>query len=652
MDSKTKRIVIWSVGLAVIAVISIAVTGIIYNITHPDITKRQWADLLKERFDYVCESTPNEDDEANGRYIALTSMQVLGEEKLRHLSPAGTDEDALVDLAVKKKLISKGKLKSGMSEKEAEKLIDRLMDFYFSDKYYPQYVETTYADNVLDCTDWTMDTHSEDYGTIIINAEEPIEVGDVLLVKNEWGIALARKVYSCEDRGNQKYVLGTSAISDLSEAVRETSFSGVGDFSYVSALAGGNQKSRADTPAGPALVSAKQPAATLCAGYPALLTANTQVLQGSAASPSINLSIDFEIGVDKEGELDYSITPRINGEFFNPKIPFLGVSKNSAWDDFIDLINQDVSFGADNKYDWDAGVALEGNITFSDLVITASGYVDTVNPLNPNNYVDANVSSDIEISAGINGEIEGTMRIFTMPVPVATNGLIFTQFSVYLVVGADGEITATYALEGAQMGMTLSANRGIQTRHGVDDTDFDITAAAGFHAGARCELNVSILACLTICDPCVDIMGGGSAEVLERHSGYEQYPPCVDLKLFAPTIELKGHNSESSLAYMLIDFLGIEDTVVIVDDDYAYKRFFGAQQHLEENPDGSITKIKGDVRQCTRISKEDLAEVIKEKATEALAEKAEEAATKAREEAENWLQKKIDEWLQKNCGNC
>lgn len=664
MNSKTKRIVIWSVALAVIAAIVIAFIVLLHSVTHPDITKNQWADMLQEHFGYVCDDIAgNGDEEANGRYIAITSMRVLGEERLQHMSPGGTDEDALVDLAVKKKLISKGKLKSGMSEKEAERLIGKLMDFYCSDKYYPQYLNAVYAENVLDATGWTMDSHSDDYGTIIINSPEPIEPGDILLVKNEWGIAFARKVYTSDDRGNQKYVVTTGAVSDAKEVVQEASFSGVGDFSYLLAQTGGKKKSQTNLPVGSSLVSAKQPTAMLCADYPALLTAGNQVINTTASSPSIDLEIEFEIGIDNEGEVSYSITPRINGDFFNPQIPFLGVSSDSALDDFIDLLDSDVDLSGGSKYGFGAEASVNGTLSFQDLTITASGYVDTVNPLNPQNYVDTNVSADIEISAGVSGEMEGTMRVFTMPVPVATNGIFFTQFSVYLVVGADGEVTATYGLEGAHMGMSLSAVRGLQTRHEHDDDDFDITANAGFHVGARCELKVSLLMILPICDPCVDVMAGGSAEVLETRSGYEQYPPCVDLKLFAPTIELKGHNEEDSLAYLLIDFLGIEDTIVIIDDDYAYKRLWGKQVHIEKNLDGTTTSIKGDVRQCTRISKEDLEEVIQEKLNEALAEKAEQAAQKVEEKKEqivqeaeekfmNWLQKKLEEWLQKNCGGC
>ena len=77
--------------------------------------------------------------------------------------------------------------------------------------------------------------HDEDSQTISadINEEVP-QVGEVIMYTDEYGIAHAKTVDAISENGNGNYSLQVSNVEDASQLFNSISFSGAGDFGYLS----------------------------------------------------------------------------------------------------------------------------------------------------------------------------------------------------------------------------------------------------------------------------------------------------------------------------------------------------------------------------------------------------------------------------------
>lgn len=194
--------------------------------------KNAWDALLKEGFGR--ESTPSIAGvgEVTGEYIAETIYEAFDEKRIAIL--AGEEGyDNAVEFAVENGIISRSQVHSVFNEEAARKALQKAWDLYTSDQMYPEYEEIVYKENVVETYDWDVTIDDDNMsGATVITATAPKE-GEILLLKDEYGIVKARKVAQVTDNGSGSYDLELVEVEDISEIAEEISFSGFVDFSSL-----------------------------------------------------------------------------------------------------------------------------------------------------------------------------------------------------------------------------------------------------------------------------------------------------------------------------------------------------------------------------------------------------------------------------------
>lgn len=234
MSEKGQKIFKWVVWILLIVGLSFSCYRWVDKLMNPDITKTEWMSLLGSKIDR--DYTEGHGDEiVTGRDVAVLSMKALGEKRLKYLIDGELTDEKLIDLADELDIVNKNKLDKTYNEKEAEKVLSDLLDYYSDPETYPVYDETEYSDNVIFTNGLDIEVSNDDSGIATITSTgAKLEPGKILLIKNEHGIAEAKKVVSCENSdGENEYIVTMEEIDSLSEVASHFSFSGCSDFSYL-----------------------------------------------------------------------------------------------------------------------------------------------------------------------------------------------------------------------------------------------------------------------------------------------------------------------------------------------------------------------------------------------------------------------------------
>lgn len=665
MNSKWKTAIIWIIGIGVLAlIVFVGMRDTIDRQMNPDITKAEWLSMLEDQFGTAyAEEDGDLDELVDGRFIAISSMTVLGEDRLKSITDEEINDSTMINIAVEKDVVSRKSLNRSFSRDDAGEVIAKLLELYGDPEYYPTYYEPQYKGGVVDITSFVVSDYNSDYTTFTIPRSEDADInnGNIVLIRNEYGIAEARKVIASTDNGDGTVSISATEVDDASDVMESVSFSGAADFSYLKNFvvdendSANGESASVDT--GKTYASVGSPLLLTQTVYAAdgglweRLTEKTAI-QGSETSPYMDFSITIQHRTDEQGDDRWKSTLRYNGETLNPKLFEVKKDYQPESDDA-----HKIDFTEGTWISGDEGKGLNVNIdskteltiAFKNFSVTASGYAEWLDPGDEKNNIDVNVNSDIEITGKIETMAEGRYPLVTVPVPIAvTGGIVSIDFTLYMIVGLDGEVSFTYEINGAHAGMNISTKNGFVIRHGHESTNLSIDLNIEGYAGVRPEVAVCVLEEFKLVDPCMDVTAGASAETLDKHEGFEDYPPCIQLKAYAPTIKLKGHNSESTLAWKIINLLGVDDSVDIIDADYAYSHFFGKQLHIEEELDGSMNVLEGGEEVCTHITQEELSDVLEEKVQEEV--------DNQKQKFNEWIERKIEEWLNQwlaeNCGGC
>ena len=102
---------------------------------------------------------------ATGEFVALTAMKAVGNYKVQiylGLKEAPSKEDYL-ELALEKELISQKMLDKGVTKEEAEEIILKAQDLYYSGLWLDDYVDIQYQQNVLELNAEDILSINEDY---------------------------------------------------------------------------------------------------------------------------------------------------------------------------------------------------------------------------------------------------------------------------------------------------------------------------------------------------------------------------------------------------------------------------------------------------------------------------------------------------------
>ena len=672
MSDRGQRIYKWVVWIIVIALLAGSIYSRTNKFVNPAITRSAWIELLEDRFGKSYNTVlENENDFATGEFRAISSMNMVGDERLRFYIDDSITDEVRKSIAIQKGIVSERELNKEISNNEAEKKLNKILDFYCGPDNYPEYCSARFEDNVINGTDWAVINHDEDYTSLEIEGEvNKVSEGDIILVRNDYGIAVPLEVTNVEDIGNGKLNVTTEEPSEESTVIEAIDFSGVGDFSY---LINGNNGSGnngsdpendeepqdGDGTFGMAYPTGGQPL-LLCSTAPNLVAMgkweeiknavnDKTTIKGNETTPEVDLEIGMVYREDEQDHHKLTITPRMNGELINPKL-----GKGFKWGD----TDKDFTDGADitDRLNVNIDSKLKGTVKFKNMSVTADGYFECLDWDDEKNKVNVHVNADVEFDLTITSGVEGRFRLITIPVPIAaTGGTVAVEVTIMMVVGIDGTVSFTYTINGGKAGIEMSvAEKRVSPIKDCDSTKFDISADAKLEAGIRAVIAVEVANKYALCDPYIEFKAGASAETLEKKKGFEDYPSCIQLKLYAPVVRSGAHYGESTLTYKALNFLGLanKDTFEVINEDTAYNLFFGKQLHIESDEQNTITILEGGEEVCTHLTDEELAKLLEKKAKEELEKKKREAQEKALEQLEKKLEEWLDNWVQKNCGDC
>lgn len=681
MSERGQKIFKWIVWIALIAIIALGIYKKSMKILNPPISRTEWVENLEESFGEEFPQQIGDGNKAATRdFVALTSMVMIGDERLSYYTDNTLTDDERISIAIDKGIVSQNEMDQPISDQDASEILDKVMDLYCGVESFPEYCSIRLEEGTVNGTEWNISNHNEDYTSFEVPKESfSGNEGDVILVRDDLGIAVPLEITAVEDTGSDTVRLETKEVDDSKNVIEAVDFSGAADFSYLlNSLDGGSGESDTGIEEGkangrtglaynpnqagaPMLLCASVPGPTLlAAGWWEDITdkvTEKTTIQGRESTPTANLEVAVQYRVDERDDKRLTITPRLNGKFIDPK---LGKGYKREWtvpsDD--EQVKVDFTDGADlsDRTNVNIDTKIKGTIKFKNLSVTADGYFECLDWDDQKNRVNVYVNSDIECDLKISQGVEGRFKLVTLDLPIAaTGGTVAVDVTFYMVVGLNGEVTFTYEINGGHAGVEISvANGTITPVKSCKSKEFNLDAKVSLEAGFRGVVGVTVCNKYFLCDPYVDIKAGASAETLDKKEGFEDVPACMQLKLYAPLIKIGAHYGESTLAYKAINFIGWagKDSFEIINADKAYSDFWGKQMHVEVAEDGNLVGITGGEEVCTHIKDVDLREELEKKAQEELDKKKQEAQKKIQEEIERRLEEMLNQWLEENCGGC
>lgn len=166
---------------------------------------------------------------ATGRFIALTAMRTIGEDKLKNcLDIKGkiTDEK-YIDYAVEYNLVRNEELNQSFSTERAQDVLNRLYELYFGSFWQDDFEQVEYAKDVIELPSNAILTINEEASEIQITDEalSQVEEGKIIVFEyGKTGFKIARRITDVEVNGilqlddNMELdeILDSFVVSDIS----------------------------------------------------------------------------------------------------------------------------------------------------------------------------------------------------------------------------------------------------------------------------------------------------------------------------------------------------------------------------------------------------------------------------------------------------
>ncbi len=671
MSERGQKIFKWIVWIAICFFATISIARIVYYANHPLISENQWIEMVSDSFEIEDTEYINlgSDEYVTGKYAALTIMKAMGNSNIKFMTgESDLDDDQLVDLAVEKEIVSEGQLKDSLTESEAQDIIANAMDFYFDMDNYPEYFEVDYVCDVVDTDNWTISNFDEENNILYVSSlnDVPTE-GQVILARNEFGIAKPRYVKECKETEDGQYEIILEQMSDPSKLFNNISFSGKADFSYMLNASEGSGADTEDT------VDVEKEDSK----NSSIFDLFEPMIVNAANNKTYVTTADIETGgtitaeAESSGSYSYSYNSYLKIEN-DEKASKYSITLDDNGNIKSTPVSNDITLQAEheaNKITEDDKFIVEGSASDSftykvkliDLQLAASY---CASGSKHDKFLDVRVTSDIELDWSIKGKFEGKIPIAEVEVPLSCGGVVSVNLRLYLVIDASGEVTLTYEMHDVTLGVRV-AEDGFSAPHSrnKEADSLDVTAKVSVGVGFCGEVAITIgdwsdFFEYDIIDPGVEVKFEASAETLKNNEGFEDYPQCVQISMAAPTVTFMASVGEDSLLYALLDLFNLTAKTsyeFITSNNAPFKK----EYHIETELEGTTNTIEGSKDYCTHVMLEEGKELIvdpleaaKQRAEEASRKKAEEARKKAQEEFEKAIEDAIGRWLVENCGGC
>lgn len=591
------------------------------------ITKEEWNEILYANFG-INEYIPHDDEIATGRYAALTSISLLGDDRLSHMTSKDvTDEDILVKMAIECGIVSEDQLESEMSEKEAELIAKKAVEIYGSADYFPEYDESVLNSDVLETNDWTFSVEGEDYTNVTVNTgDDTPEEGQILIINSEDNVACAAKIVSCDgEEGN--YHMQLEAVNDLAEVYDVLHYSGVSDFSqYKDANDSGTIGEVGKIENQDVLHGVKDVFSPM-----KVYAADPTIIK---CEPDRITTTDIKAEITAESGEGLKAVLTANGKEIVKKE---GIFKSKDEEE-----SGYISFGG----------SISGSVELQDFCVVSSAYIDLKHLNSPENYANVMISSNVIFNLDIQGSVEGKFPLGTVHVPlveavfvVVPVEMIAVDITPYLVVGVNGEVEITYTINNISTGACVNTSGVtlVPLTHDKPELELNIQVEAYTGIDTVASIKALMVEWEPIIDPSITVKAVINAKKIKNKEGYEKYPECWDIKALAPIIDLALMDSEDSAVYKFLDFIDVSynNEISLISEEQA---FVLLERHLEWDLNKKISIIEGDEKKCTHIKKS----TIKKKIEKKVDDKIEDAEEKAMDRLEEWL----NNLLMETCGGC
>lgn len=163
---------------------------------------------------------------ATGEFVALTSMIMVGDERLSYYTDDTLNDDERLSIAYGNDVVSEKDALKGISEEEANEAIDRVMDFYCGADKFPEYCSIKLEEDVVNGTEWEISNHNDDYSVLVFDKESFAgNEGDVILLRDEMGIAFPVVISGITEDDNT-ITVNTTEVDDSKNVIEAIEFSG------------------------------------------------------------------------------------------------------------------------------------------------------------------------------------------------------------------------------------------------------------------------------------------------------------------------------------------------------------------------------------------------------------------------------------------
>lgn len=701
MSERGQKIFKWIVWIVIAALFAVRILNLAATIkdagsliSEGPITREEWMMQLSDGFGdpSIVSSVKDGGNPATGEYAAITAMDAIGEDRLAYLTEEEITAQTKLNLALQYGVIEEKELDKNISSETANEIIVKALDLYCSPDYYPEYFEVETKTDVVNADRWNISEYNEESQiiTATISGDAP-EVGEVIMFTNEYGIAQARYVSKVNDNGAGVYTIQVSNVEDVSEIFDEISFSGTSDFDY---LVGNKTPGQDEYESGEVQEEARgfnNPfvVTTYAAESEPLLLAEREWFEDKTALKKetngedtkkcdieFNVEISDTVKSGKEtGKVTSYISVKADGITKKYKYSIDDSGKESFTVDvsedglpsFAFSENDKKAKSNDTSYIKDE-MGVKANIKMTGFGVCTSGYYQWADPDDSKNFVEVLASAEkVNISSAAKLSFEDKYKIGSIPIPIAaTAGVISIDLNVYLVVGADGELTLWYEIDDPYVGVNVSTANGFKPLHGCSKEDAGVRAKIELNGGFIGEAAVMVLETVDLADPGADIRAYASASTIDVKDTYklkDDYlgTTCIELKAQAPVVKLSASAGQDSLLYSLLDTLKVDASYDLIKKDSDNRFLKKLTYHVEYEDDGTVTVTKLEEGKkhedvCTHIEKKTKieleAEGIKDDIEDEIDKKVNEAEEAAKRRIEKMIEDAIEKWFEENCGGC
>lgn len=454
----------------------------------------------------------------SGRFIALTAMKSIGQEKVKIYidSEKEVSNDTYIRLAIDNNLIDKEQFSKVFTKEECQQVLETLESLCFGEFWKDDYSKVKYKDNVIELSSDDI-LHSDSNGleiTVKQNLADNLKVNSIIVFEqSNTKIKTARKINSISSGG----VLKLSEV-ELEDVVETLVTSDVSELTFEDII-----------------------------NYYGLTNSETTVSNMSYQSTRQNIIRTSVYSAESESKgFKISLSTEAEGNENKLIIKVINNDSNEAYQLPIEYkFKNDREFNAEIDID-KINIGAQAEYSFLEGVKYAEVALD----------VHSTFTSKL---AGL--EEEKKFLLCETPVSLG-NGLIGVDIQLYLVLSVEGDISFQIELP-ARASVHYEKNKGFRNfEHEISAEKPIIEVNCEASAKLRFEPILVILDCINVLDAEADLGVTTSANITTHPSQL-----CADVNISFPIITISVCADED--ANSIIGILGLSAEWEIISSDNA-----------------------------------------------------------------------------------